>query len=452
MGPRRCCCGAPSISCCGEWPTFCAESVGLGYSFFSIHRTLIHHGAVVSFKGGPENLEATYHSSTTATDPATNLAVCSFPEPTGEFPYPVVMPGNPPIEVRPFNYSVPIFRGESSEGEFDLVWPILQPCCIGAGRDQLVVGYELRNPALVAAFDAHYGPSPNNLTGLYNGVGEHWYITSLGHFRYFGDPGVWSRDGLPAGLDSFQPFRLGHPGAVLENNGLSYLQVEHYDWCKENGEGSCRCNFSFPEDPACCDYYTASLFVEMEFDSCVTAEFTSSCIMASPPSPCPTGQTDSIGIKNSLYKVGQTIANGSWQLSNYRCSNGSCWDWKAPDPSQFQGFFPPVILGAAVGCNLKQSDLLCIDCENPPPEEFDALFCLEGGYFMEVDAPYGNPCHALVYGTTRLLIGVQMRKYGHGCCIDSYPVSSAYWLDISGPGSPCVWRPVKNITLSFECL
>jgi hypothetical protein len=447
---RQCCCNPQEpLVCCGEWPTYCATQVGLGYWFYSLYRTQVYHNASINFIGGSANLTAYYYGATTAFDDELQAQVCSFPDPVDEFPYEVVMPGIQQIETRPFNYPVPVWRGtEPAAGEFEIVWPILQKCCIGGSQEKLVVGFELRNSALIPKLGL--GVSPTNLTGLYNGTGRHWYTLSNGNFRFFADPGTWERDGLGPGLPSFTPFRLGQDSAptLIEHNSANPMRFEHRDWCLENGvDNPCRCNFSFAEEPSCCEFYTATIQFQASTDGCATHTVSTSCVVRYAPSPCPQGfPQDVIMIKNTLSIHPSTVANGTYSVDKI-FANGCCVDYQPPNPSIGTSFSIPVVTGAQFGCNLTPVQG-CVSCDPYPPETFDAIFCVVTGYILDSDVPINDPCYARFVSTSNWLIGVSMRSEGAGCCIDSYQVRRAYYMDTS---LGCVWRPLDYFNISFEC-
>lgn len=450
---RSCCCNPQEpLVCCGEWPTYCATPVGLGYWFYSIHRCLIYHYADIIFTGASLSLTGTYVGATTAIDPETLETVCSFPDPIDEFPYPVPMPGAEGLQVRPFNYPVPVFRGTDAQaGEFEIVWPIIQKCCLGGSFDQLVVGFEVRNSYIIGKMQNALGTSPNNLTGAYNGTGRHWYTLPNGHFRFFGDPGTWRRDGLSSGLNSFQPFRLGHDfgPTFIEHTGPVAFDFTHVNWCKENGyDNPCRCNFSFPEEPNCCEYYTANLAFTVSTDGCSTHNITTSCVMRRPPSPCPhTGGIDNITIKNSLTRFASTVPNGSYSVDKIY-SNGCCVDYLSPSPPN-TGFDVPFVTAGIVGCDVDAATIACFSCSPYPPTKFDAVFCVTTGYILDADVPFGDPCAARYVNSSTWLIGIYLRNAGDGCCIDGYQVRTAYYLSYNNGN--CVWEPLESCSLTFDC-
>ena len=450
---RQCCCNPQEpIVCCGEWPTYCATPVGLGYWFYSIHRSLIYHGSSIQFVGGSVSLTGTYVGSTTAIDPETLETVCSFPDPIDQYPYPVVMPGIAGIQTRPWNYSVPVFRGtDATAGEFEIVWPIVQKCCPGGSYDQLVVGFELRNSALIGKVAGALGTSPNNLTGLYNGTGRHWYSLPNGNWRFFGDPGTWRRDGLSAGLNSFSPFRLGHDfgPTLIEHTGAVPISFEHTEWCKENGyDNPCRCNFSFPEDPNCCEYYTAELSFAVKTDDCATHTISTSCVMRRPPSPCPQGSPiDDIVIKNSLTRHPSTVPNGTYTVDKIY-TNGCCVNYLTPNPPS-TGFDVPYVTAGIIGCDVDAATISCLSCDPFPLTKFDAVFCVTTGYILDADVPFGDPCAGRYANSNTWLIGVDLRNAGDGCCIDGYSVRDAYYMTIEA--GQCIWKPLKSLTITFSC-
>lgn len=452
---RQCCCNPQEpLYCCGEWPTYCATPVGAGYWFYSIHRSLIYHQALIEFVGGGLTLSATYAGATTAIDPETLDRECSFPEPIDQFPYPVPMPGTLGLPVRPFNYPVPVFRGTDAQaGEFEIVWPILQKCCLGGDYDQLVVGFEIRNSYIIGKLVGGLGTSPNNLTGLYNGTGRHWYSLPNGAWRFFGDPGTWRRDGLSSGLNSFQPFRLGHDfgPTVIEHTGAVPFDFTHTDWCKENGyDNPCRCNFSFPEEPQCCEYYTANLSFEVKLDGCATHTVSTSCVMRRAPSPCPQGSPiDDVVIKNSLTRHPSTVPNGTYIVDKIS-TNGCCVDYKTPNPPS-TGFDVPSVTAGVIGCDVDAATIACIgmSCDPFPLTKFDAVFCVTTGYTLDADVPDTDPCYARYVSSTTFLIGVYMRNQGDGCCIDGYQVRRAYYMDYNNGN--CVWKPLDNCVITFDC-
>jgi hypothetical protein len=450
---RQCCCNPQEpLVCCGEWPTYCATSVGAGYWFYSIHRTLIYHGAQIEFVGASLSLTGTHVGATTAIDPETLDTVCSFPEPIDEYPYDVVMPGLAGIQTRPWNYPVPVFRGTDAQGgEFEIVWPILQKCCIGGSYDQLAVGFEVRNSYIIGKIAGALGTSPNNLTGLYNGTGRHWYTLPNGNFRFFADPGLWRRDGLSSGLNSFQPFRLGHEFAptLIEHTGAVPFDFTHIDWCKENGyENPCKCNFSFPEDPACCEYYTAEIAFQVSVDGCATHTVSTSCVIRRAPSPCPQGAPfDDIVIKNSLTRHASTVPNGTYSVDKIY-ENGCCVDYLPPNPPS-TGFDVPLVSAGVIGCDVDAASIACVSCDPYPPEKFDAVFCVQTGYILDADVPFGDPCAGRYVASQNWLIGIIMRNAGDGCCIDAYQVRRAYYIEqVTGT---CVWKPLDSCTITFTC-
>jgi hypothetical protein len=451
---RQCCCNPQEpIVCCGEWPTYCATPVGLGYWFYSLHRSLIHHGSSITLAGlTPVALSASFVGSTTAVDPETLLNECSFPDPIDQYPYPVLMPGFAQTPIRPWNYSVPVFRGSSTQvGDYEIVWPILQKCCIGGSYDQLVVGLEIRGSDLIGKIVAQLGTSPNNLTGAYNGTGRHWYSLPNGNFRFFADPGLWERDGLGAGLPSFSPFRLGHESGptIIEHTGAVPFELTHTNWCLENGyDNPCRCNFSFPEDPQCCEYYTASIYLRVANDGCATHEISTSCIMRRAPSPCPQGSPfDVVEIKNSLTRFAATVPNGTYTVDKIN-GNGCCVDYLPPNPPS-TGFDVPFVSVAAIGCDLNPEDYPCLSCDLLPQTKFDALFCITTGYTLDADVPFGDPCAGRYVNSNTWYIGVYLRNNGDGCCIDGYRDLAAYFLN--NVNGNCVWEPVLDFNITFDC-
>lgn len=450
---RQCCCNPQEpLVCCGEWPTYCATQVGLGYWYYSIHRTLIYHGAGIEFVGVGLTLNATYTGATTAIDPETLDTVCSFPDPIDEFPYDVVMPGINNIQIRPYNYPVPIFRGTDPQvGEFEIVWPILQKCCIGGAQDQLVVGFEVRNAYIIGKLQGALGTSPNSLTGLVNGTGRKWYSLPNGNWRFFGDPGTWRRDGLSSGLNSFTPFRLGQESSptLIEQTGGTAMSFEHIDWCKENGYGNpCKCNFSFPEDPDCCEYYTAEISFTVSPDGCATHTVSTSCVMRRAPSNCPQSlPQDDISVKNSLVRHPSTVPNGTYSVDKIS-ANGCCVDYLPPNPPA-TGFDVPSVTAGIFGCDVDAATINCVSCDPYPPEKFDAVFCVQTGYILDADVPFGDPCAGRYVASQNWLIGVYMRIAGDGCCIDGYQVRRAYYLEqVAGT---CVWKPFDSFTITFTC-
>ena len=453
---RTCCCdpGPAPIVCCAEWPTYCASPATVGYYFYSIHRSQIHVYASIELDGlTPSPITATYDSATTAIDPETANAECSFPDPISDYPYDVPMPGLAQIPTRPWNYSVPVFRGSNpSAGDYEIVWPILNRCCIGGAPNQLVVGFEVRGSDLIGKIVAQLGVSPNNLTGAYNGTGRHWYSLSNGNFRFFADPGLWSRDGLAAGLASFQPFRLGHDNAptTIEHTGAVPFTFTHIDWCRENGYGHpCRCNFSFPEDPACCDFYTANIGFSY-FDGCITHTVSTSVLMAAETSACPPGGSpqDNVAVKNSLQMFGPSISTGSYSIDKIRTTSTCCVDYLPPNNiSTFIDL--PYVTIAKVGCNLTANDAPCLSCDPYPQDQFDAVFCVNTSYILDADVPFGDPCAGGSISNSVWVIGVYMRNSGYGCCIDGYEPRRAFVLDVVA--GQCIWRPLNDFTLTFDC-
>jgi len=450
---RACCCNPQEpLVCCGEWPTYCATPVALGYWFYSLHRSLIHHAARIDIDAAGLVLQASYYGASTAIDPETLANACSFPDPIDEYPYPVPMPGVQNLETRPFNYSVPIFRGtDPNAGEFEIVWPILQKCCMGGAYDQLVVGFEVRNSYIIGKLQNALGTSPNNLTGAYNGTGRHWYTLPNGNFRFFGDPGTWRRDGLPPGLNSFSPFRLGHDFAptLIQHTGPVLIELTHTDWCKENGyDNPCRCNFSFPEEPNCCEYYTANIAFTVSDDGCATHIVSTSCIMRRAPSACPQGSpVDNITIKNSLTWHGSTVPNGTYSTDKIY-SNGCCVDYTPPAPP-VTGFATPYVSAGLIGCDVDGSSIVCFECDPWPQTKFDAVFCVSTGYTLDADVPWGDPCAGRYLHSGTWLIGVYMRGFGDGCCIDNYYARRAYYM--STEAGNCVWKPLESFDITFDC-
>lgn len=453
---RQCCCnpGEPLV-CCGEWPTYCAQPVGLGYWWYCIHWDRVYQGASITFTHSASglSLSADYHSSTTAVDPDTLLPFCSFPEPLDEYPYAVVTPGVPPVEIRPSNYSVPVWRGSTaSEGEYEIVWPILHRCCHGGDLDALVVGFELRGSGAISKFLGSLGTSPNDLTGDYNGTGRHWYMTSLGHLRFFADPGLWQRPPTAAGLASFSPFRLGHgPGpTTIALTGSTVLSFSHQDWCLENGrDHPCGCGFSWSEDPDCCEYYTLSLDWVYS-DWCATHTVSTSCLLRFPPSTCPMSlPQDIVTPKNAGALYGGAVPTGTYTADKVDAGGGICCDIVTPQPPGY-GFTTPVVTAAVVKCGAVAADVGCATfCETIAPGDFDAVVCVTTGGNLLGAGSGADPCNA-VFATSQIwVIGLHFRSNGSGCCPEEYQVRRAYLL--VDPGTGCEWVPL-DLTGSFSCV
>lgn len=439
MHTHRVCCCFPGKQCCAVYPVWCFSGEGCSGCWNPLYRTGVYQAAEITVSYFGTDFTLAYAGVTQALDATTGDPYCGFPDPQ-EYPYEVPQPGSPPAEIFPYNYGVPIFAGTTDDGaSVEVVWPIWnkhqdeQNNCGNA-----VLGFEVRGGDFIQKLLGNWGTSPDSLTGCANGTGEHWYLTTAGTLRYFGDLGRWKSRNSGYGPGFQFPF---HIQDKVHNLNPARFTISTHNWCKENGEclELCRCNHSWPEHKHCCRD------LEVHFDLnwktvCGTQTLQCAATFRTDwyPSTCQYVYPIPYLNGGTHYPFGNpNLPGGNWSLDIVsRGLEGCCTINTAT-------FDPPDVVAVKFGCNLTLS-AISDPCDPPTGQTWDFVALITGF----ATATYTD-CDGIDLIASSMYIAANFRNCGDGCCLEEMEPDEIWVLDFLTIPGQCVWRQVSG-TIHFQ--
>lgn len=439
-GHRVCCCnGTEPAQCCADYPVWCySGSECEDGCWYALYRTGVYESAEVTLSCTGLTLTLYASGSTQAIDPATNDAFCGFPDPQ-QYPYTVPMPGDPPSDVFPLNYSVPLFAvNDPTLGQCEVAWPIFnkdQELCWKA-----VLGFEVRGGGLIQKLLSTWGTSPDNLTGCANGTGQHWYTTGAGTLRYFADLGRWKSRNSGYGPPHQHPF---HIQDIVHNSNADVPTFSTHNWCKENGDclPQCRCNHSWPEHKHCCKDLEVHFDLNLKTE-CGTQElacqatfrtdwYPANCV-AVPGVPRLNGGTH-FPLSNP------NLPGGTWSLEAVPNSSGGCCAVDFANST----FSAPDVVAVKFGCNVRLNEI-ADPCDPATQETFDMVALITMGATIT-----STECPETFLVSSSVYLGVNFRNCGDGCCLHEMEPEEIWWLDFLTVPGQCIWRSASG-TIHFQ--